>query len=556
MKHLHSLGNIAAALLLAAGLLTACTQDDLSSPIGGVEGALPEGKYPLQIVSITLTAEVDGQPWTRVGESEDRQSSHWNNGDKIRVQIANGTPGTYTYQDGSLTVADGDAPAYWASKADGQSIRAWHTSSGSETVELGNQTNSLAYVLTALSIANFVTQVSLSFAHALAKVRVKLMGEKAEDVNEVKIKTYTSCILGANGTLTEGETENFIPMEETTYDGATCWEANVMPGQIIGEVKVNDKEISLSASLTPLAAKVNTITINVGKAAMNPDELPNEINDDGEYTISGTGTKGITITGGSPTVRFKEVTLTSETAVSITGGNPKLIFEGTNSLKSTGDGKGAISLSGGASVEISGSGTLSLKANTADYNVAGWYEGAILGSAGGETCGDISITGVMLSIEANSYNAAIGSGEKDSSCGDIIITDASVHITGCNGGAGIGTSIAHQGISSCGDIRIKNSDITIEYGNMSAWQGAAIGCAAGGASGGLPASYSNTVKGIYITLKSGQSKSDFLGMLTTTSATGADQVGQGYCETDGKKYGTISNGVHWYNADGSEMSEP
>lgn len=519
MKHLHSLGNIAAALLLALGLLTACTQDE---PTDAGGASLPIGQYPLQIGSITLTAEVDGQPWTLVGESEDRQSSHWNDGDKIQVQIANGTPGTYTYQDGSLTVAEGDVPAYWASKADGQSIRAWHTSSGSETVELDNQTNSLAYVLTAQVTANFNEPISLAFGHALAKVRVKLTGEKAEDVSEVMIKTSTSCILHADGRLTEGETENFIPMEETTYNGETFWEANVVPGQEITQIMVNENESTLTAFLIPLVAKVNTITINVGKAAMNPDELPNEINDDGEYTISGNGTQGVTITGGSPTIRFKEVTLTSETAVSITRGSPKLIFEGTNLLESTGNGKGAISLSGGASVEISGSGTLSLKANTADYNVSGWYEGAILGSAGGETCGDISISGVKLNITAKSYNAAIGSGEKGSSCGNIVITDASVHITGCNGGAGIGTSIAHQGTSSCGDIRITNSDITIEYGNMSAWQGAAIGCTAGGASDGLPANNPNTVKGIYITLKSGQSKSDFLGKLTTTSVTGAD----------------------------------
>ena len=34
--------------LMAAILFTACTQDELSSPTGGVEGALPDGEYPLQ----------------------------------------------------------------------------------------------------------------------------------------------------------------------------------------------------------------------------------------------------------------------------------------------------------------------------------------------------------------------------------------------------------------------------------------------------------------------------------------------------------------------------
>src|SRR5699024_9493650 len=138
-------------------------------------------KYPLQIGSVSITADVDQQPWsagapqTRVSENpDDGNSSHWDNGDKIKVQIGNGTPGTYTYQDGSLTIAEGDAPAYWASKDDAQSILAWHTSSGSKTVELDNQTEKLAYLLAAQATADFNTPVLLNFGHALAKVRVKL----------------------------------------------------------------------------------------------------------------------------------------------------------------------------------------------------------------------------------------------------------------------------------------------------------------------------------------------------------------------------------------------
>ena len=106
-------------VMAAAFLLAACTQDELAEQAG----ILPEGKYPLQIGSVSITADVDQQPWsagapqTRVSENDDRGSSHWDNGDKIKVQIGNGTPGTYTYQAGSLIVAEGDAPAYWASKA-------------------------------------------------------------------------------------------------------------------------------------------------------------------------------------------------------------------------------------------------------------------------------------------------------------------------------------------------------------------------------------------------------------------------------------------------------
>lgn len=44
--------------LVAALLLSSCSQEEL-----GEQGmALPEGEYPLQIGSVTLTAEVSEQP--------------------------------------------------------------------------------------------------------------------------------------------------------------------------------------------------------------------------------------------------------------------------------------------------------------------------------------------------------------------------------------------------------------------------------------------------------------------------------------------------------------
>lgn len=247
-------------------LLAACGQDEHVEQVG----SLPEGKCPLQIGCVTLTADVDGKPWsdaapqTRVAENADGNSSHWSNGDKIKVQIGDGTPGTYTYQDGKLTVAEGDAPAYWTSKADGQAIMAWHTSSGNETVELGNQAGGFAYVLTARTTANFNTPVSLSFSHALAKVRAALTGDQVIWVFNIKIKTLTSCTLNADGTLAAGGTEGFIPMVKTTYNGTTYWEANVVPGHQITEVRVNDIELDTYTPLTPQAAKLNTMALQVG----------------------------------------------------------------------------------------------------------------------------------------------------------------------------------------------------------------------------------------------------------------------------------------------------
>lgn len=51
--------------LVAALLLSSCSQEEL-----GEQGmALLEGEYPLQIGSVTLTAEVSEQSWTRVSEN-------------------------------------------------------------------------------------------------------------------------------------------------------------------------------------------------------------------------------------------------------------------------------------------------------------------------------------------------------------------------------------------------------------------------------------------------------------------------------------------------------
>ena len=66
-----------AICLVAALLLSACSQDELAEN----STALPEGEYPLQIGSVTLTAEVSEQPWTRMAESTDGMSSEFKAGD-------------------------------------------------------------------------------------------------------------------------------------------------------------------------------------------------------------------------------------------------------------------------------------------------------------------------------------------------------------------------------------------------------------------------------------------------------------------------------------------
>lgn len=464
-----------ATCLMAVLLLTfsACTQDELAEQAG----ILPEGKYPLQIGSVSITADVDAQPWsagvpqTRVSENDDRGSSHWDNGDKIKVQIGNGTPGTYTYQDdGSLIVAEGDAPAYWASKADGQSILAWHTSSGSKTVELDNQTEKLAYLLAAQATANFNEPVSLNFGHALAKVRVKLEGEKAADAESVEIKTYTSYTLDEYGTLKTVGTEDFIPMVKATYNGETFWEANVMPDHVIKEFRLNGNKGTLSDDgLSPVAGMISTINIKVSKSPIpeNAREITGEISDNGNYLVKGNYTKRITITGGSPHIYLKDANINVEdvrndNAIHITGGSPTIHVLGENS----------VSVPYGAGIFVAENSTVTIVGHKREDKLTarGANGGSGIGASLSANAGNIHISNVT--VEAHGSNetgrsggvsAGIG-GSKGYSCGTITIENATVHAYGIQRNnvitPGIGSGYPYDGNPpSIPVVTISNSEI-------------------------------------------------------------------------------------------------
>lgn len=475
------------ALLLAAG---GCTQDD---DFGG--NTLPQGKYPLEIASVTLSAEVTDEPWgashapqTRVSENSDGNSSHWDNGDKIKVQIADGTPGTYTYQDGNLTVAEGDAPAYWASKDSAQSIRAWHTSSGSETVELNKQTAGLAYVLTAQTTADFNTPVSLPFSHALAKVRVVLQGSGKDKVTDVKIKTYTGCTLNADGTLTAGDMEDYISMvpvlvsigsDETAY-----WEANVVPNKEIKPVKIilnggSELLTDLTTPVTPEAGKWHEITIEVKEQGkeINLSEGDYTITDDGKYILRGSYTNALIIQG-SPTVTLNDANITRNNgAIIVESGNPTFTLEGGNTLSNAT--KQSTSpqqwsppfaiLGKETNVTIQGNGTLVVDAtkNTQTCLCA-------IGSCNKEG-GNINILGGTIKAYATSATAiGVSCG---GSFGNITIENATVEVRGW---PAIGSSNGGMASSNstCGNILIENS--TLSASTSGGWSSSpAIGAGGG-----------------------------------------------------------------------------
>ncbi|MCF2594533.1 hypothetical protein I6E11_12180 [Bacteroides caecigallinarum] len=287
MKKRHSIHLLlaAAALLLATA---ACTKDELADG-----DRLPEGQYPLEIARITLGVEGgEAQPWgapaTRVSEKEDGNSSKFDADDKFAVQIDDkGEVGTYTVQnDGSV---EAETPLYWSDRDEAHTVTAWYPATGG-TLDLSNQSQSLAYLLGGSGTGDYQTPVTLTFAHRLAKVRVTPSDDALDQVQSLQLYTYTQCTY-EKGKAGQGSQEGWIEMKKCEYteNGATitCWEANVVPGYTITKLQANGtEERNLSAAITPEAGKFYNITLDKDKGYTDDGH--------GNYTVtSAEGLKNI-----------------------------------------------------------------------------------------------------------------------------------------------------------------------------------------------------------------------------------------------------------------------
>ena len=263
MKKRHSIHVLlaAAALLLA---MAACTKDELADG-----NRLPEGQYPLEIARITLGVEGgEAQPWgapqTRVSETVDGTGSVFSAGDRFAVQI-NGEEGIYIVQDNNTVKAE--TLLYWSDTGE-HTVTAWYPATGG-TLDLSDQSQSLAYLLYGTGSGNYQTQVTLNFTHALAKVRITPSDDALGEVQSLQLYTYTQCTY-EKGEVVQGSQEGWIEMKpcEYTENGATinCWEANVVPGYTITKLQANGtEERELSSGITPVAGKFYNITLDKDK---------------------------------------------------------------------------------------------------------------------------------------------------------------------------------------------------------------------------------------------------------------------------------------------------
>lgn len=275
IRYSYHIGFVALLLLLAA-----CTKDELAD-----DARLPEGQYPLQIAAVTLSVEGgEAQPWgapaTRVSETADGTGSVFDAGDPFAVQIDDGTEtATYTVQDDGT--ATSDAPLYWTNTTPNRTVSAWYPATDG-TLDLGDQSQSLAYLLGGSGTGDYQTPVTLTFAHRLAKVRVTPSDDALDQVQSLQLYTYTQCTY-EKGKAGQGSQEGWIEMKKCEYteNGATitCWEANVVPGKEITKLRANGtEERTLSAAINPEAGSFYNITLNYDPGYTEVSE--------GNYTVN------------------------------------------------------------------------------------------------------------------------------------------------------------------------------------------------------------------------------------------------------------------------------
>lgn len=327
---------------MAAILLAACSQDELAE-----QGtALPGGEYPLQIGSVSITAEASEEPWTRVTEKPDGSGSVWQPDDAITVSL-DGETATYTY-DGSAWTSD--APLYWKNTQPAE-VTAWYPATDG-ALDLGGQKNGLAYVLRATADnASYDTPVSLQFKHQLAKVRVVTKG--TADVRDISIQGVPVICFIEEGKIT-GLDNSFIgdiqmlPVEREGI--GTCWEASVGPDVEIQRFIIDAMDCDLTSSVTTQAGALHTITITANREGTQTIDLSNsdyEINDDRTYYFSGTASHAIRVTGGSPNIYLEDaqISVSSGNAIDIQGGSPTIHVRGERNTVASTDNTG-IAVSG------------------------------------------------------------------------------------------------------------------------------------------------------------------------------------------------------------------
>lgn len=465
-------------------LLAACTKDEAADP-----DALPEGKYPLQIASVAMSVESSEQPWTRVSEKTDDNSSVWETGDVFYVKF-DGYDDVGKYRIKNDGTVEAVTPIYWHSTTQSGKVTAWYISPSATTngtVDLSNQSKGLAYVLRAEATTAYSSSpVALNFKHQLSKVRVYLRGTAYEgNAMGITMNSYPASCTVANGEITASGTANTIAMHPTIANGQPCFEANVPTGTLTkgnaftvtlgGGTSV---QVSLNDNMNPTAANLHTVTLRLQKNGTTEVDLSKQAE---TYEITNEGIYYFTQSGSN----------TNNYGIKVNAENTKVYLDGVNINVSSGNGievaktatiyvqsNNNITASYGAGISVAENATVTITSaerNSNKLTAIGGDAGAGIGGYS-SNCGNIYIKNVTVNAYGSNdsepivFSPGIG-GSRENKCGFIIIDNAIVYACGTESpqrsGAAIGAGIGVNALGTYSYITIKNnSEVNVRRGNQ------------------------------------------------------------------------------------------
>lgn len=471
-------------------MLASCSQDEMQTGDNPAKGICP-----VEIGGVTVKSISSGEPQTRMTENDEvNTSSVFEDGDQITISANNGTEtrtGTYQIEavDGSdtysISALDG-LGLYWNSTSEQLNITASYPVD--TDIDLSDQSSGLKYVLKATTTVSYGSSVPLSFSHQLSKISVQLRGTKTDiiaDAAKVEVYAYTSCT-NTEGTvaLADGAKQDWIPMMKKRYTTTgTCWEANVVPGLQISQMRVttnsgNSYTYSFS-SITPTAGMLYNVMLKFYGKEDNIIDLSKLTGDrtitaseDNSILTNETSYKVTVASGVSVTLDYATI----NNQLEFKGGNSTLTLVGENNVATN-----AVQTS---AILLSGAGTLTIDGTDVDVLTATASGDQSCGIEGTNANANIKITGGVVNAKGGSYGPGIGA-ISSKSCGDITITGGTVTAQSGRGTAGIGTGYQY---SNCGTITIKNSGTIVR----------ASGGEVSIADIGIGSNYSNSCDGIQI----------------------------------------------------------
>ena len=364
---------------------------------------------------------------------------------------------------------------YWKDKQPA-TITAWYPVD--EEIDFTQQDEGLTYLLKGTSTVNadYNTSANLTFSHKLAKVRVVLEGDKANEVQAVTVRSSLRSI-NDHGTLgaATGGAPIYVPMLEATYNGQRCWEASLRPGWLepantfeVAKAEGDPVQVTLDDRVTINAGQVHTITIGVEQAPIDLGTCEGTtLTVSGEAVITGKNDnlQIILQAGADVTLQDAELSYTGLSPI-LCQGDASLTLAGSNTLTATSvaynfeTGTGiyvengtltidaesgaslAINRTGGGKDQLYGAGigvtenaNLIINGGTIIVNDIdeSYDSGAGIGGLYDKTSGNITIAGGTITIGQTSWwSAGIGGGCYGN-CKDITITGSSTVITVAKG---------------------------------------------------------------------------------------------------------------------------